>query len=182
MAITITTLNGTDSIASSRITLNDNYNTIVSALNSVLSIIDIATGKIDNSSYGSNNDIETEDLTVRGSTGGGISVITGNVTVSNGSVIIPNTGYFEIGSGTGVKIEKITKNLSSGNIPTWNISGIGTTGASGPIGYITMPRLNTATIEDIQEPQLGAVVYDITTSKLKVCVASGATGTWDNLN
>ena len=48
MAITLTTINGTDSVASSRITINDNYSTIGNALNSVLSIIDIATGKIDN--------------------------------------------------------------------------------------------------------------------------------------
>ena len=48
MAITLTTINGTDSVASSRITINDNYSTIGNALNSVLSIVDIATGKIDN--------------------------------------------------------------------------------------------------------------------------------------
>ena len=63
MAISLTTLNGTDSIAASRITLNDNFATIGSALNSLLSIIDIATGLIDNSSYGSNNNIVTGALT-----------------------------------------------------------------------------------------------------------------------
>jgi hypothetical protein len=182
MAISLTTLNGTDSLASSRITINDNFSTVLDALNDVLSIIDIATGKINNYGYGSNNDMETEDLIVRGSVGGGISVITGDITLNNGNVSVANSGYFEIGSGTGVKIEKITKNLTSGNIPTWNFSGVGSTGASGPIGYMTVPRLNTATIDDIQLPQLGALVYDIDTNELKVCTASGATGTWAACN
>ena len=43
MAISLTTLNGTDSIAASRITINDNFATISAAMNSLLQIIDIAT-------------------------------------------------------------------------------------------------------------------------------------------
>lgn len=179
MAISITPLLGTDSISSSRITVNDNLNTITDALNDVLSIIDIATGKINNYGYGSNNDMETEDLTIRGSVGGGISVISGNITVNNGNVAA--SGYFELGSGSGVQISKVTKNLTTGSIPTINVSGDGSTGGTGPIGALVVPRLTTAVINDIRLPQLGSIVFDVSTLQLKVCTASGATGTWTAL-
>ena len=127
MAIDLTQLNGTDSVSSARITLNDNFSTLEDALNRILSIIDIATGKINNYNFGSDNDMETEDLIVRGSTGGGISVLSGGISISLGNLVIGGAGYIEFGSGSNVKIEKVTKNfnLSPGNIPTWNISGTG---------------------------------------------------------
>jgi hypothetical protein len=179
MAISLTTLNGTDSVAASRITINDNFNTILDAMNDLLSIIDIATGKINNYGYGSNNDMETEDLIVRGSTGGGISVITGGINVNNGNVAV--SGYFEIGSGSGARIEKINKSsyaVPSANYMTWNLSGVGTTGGTGTMSYMVLPRKSTAEINDIAAPQLGALVYDVSTNRVKVCTASGATGTW----
>ena len=178
MAITTTTLNGTDSVASSRITINDNFNTIKSALNDVLSIIDIATGKINNSIYGSNNDIETEDLIVNGSVGGGISVLSGNVTVSTGSITI-NASHLQIGSGTNsVKIEKRTNQLPVGNIPSFNFSGSGATGGTGTSGYMSIPRVTTGTLNDIQQPSIGSIAFNTSTGKLVVCTDSGATGTW----
>ncbi len=184
MAISLTTLNGTDSVAASRITINDNFNTILDAMNDLLSIIDIATGKINNYGYGSNNDMETEDLIVRGSTGGGISVITGGINVNNGNVVI--SGYFEIGSGSGARVEKINKNsfaTPSANYMTWNLSGTGGTGGTGPMTYMVLPRKTTAEIYDILEPQLGAIVYDLSTNQVLVCIGStgGATGTWTAL-
>jgi hypothetical protein len=183
MAISLTTLNGTDSVAASRITLNDNFNTVLDALNDVLSIIDIATGKINNFGYGSNNDMETEDLVVRGSTGGGISVISGNVNVNNGNVIV--SGYFEIGSGSGARIEKITRPSYStiANYLTWNLSGAAGTGGTGVISYLALPRKTTAEIYDIEDPYLGAIVYDITTNQVRLCIGSsaGLTGTWTTL-
>jgi hypothetical protein len=185
MAISLTTLNGTDSVAASRITLNDNFNTVLDAMNDLLSIVDIATGKINNYGYGSNNDMETEDLIVRGSTGGGISIITGNVTVNTGNVIIGSNGYFEIGSGSGARIERINKNSSTtvATYLTWNFSGIGATGGTGPMAYLTLPRKSTAEIFDIEEPQLGALVYDISTNQARLCIGSsaGGTGTWTTL-
>lgn len=179
MAITITNLNGTDSVASSRITLNDNFQTIVDALNDVLSIIDIATGKIDNSTFGSNNDLVTEDLTVTGSIGGGITVNLGNITVSNGTVIVGGNNI-QVGTGSNaIYFEKITKTFTGGgNIPVVNLCGIGTTGGTGSAGYLILPRLATADINAITTPHIGAVVFDVTTGSVKVCTASGATGTW----
>ena len=189
MAITTTTLNGTDSVAASRITLNDNFQTIEDALNDVLSIIDIATGKINNYGYGSNNDMETEDLIVRGSTGGGINVISGNVTVGNGNVVIggtSGTGYVQIGAGgNSIKFEKVSRSfyVAPGNIPTINLCGATGATGTGPIGYMTIPRIDTATMQDIADPWVGSLVYDTTggtggTGALAVCVATGLTGDW----
>jgi hypothetical protein len=188
MAITITNLNGTDSVAASRITLNDNFNTITDALNDLLSIIDIATGKINNYGYGSNNDMETEDLIVRGSVGGGIDVISGNINVGNGNIIVggtSGTGYLRIGTGTNsIYFEKVAKSLYStpSSYPTVNLSGIGATGGTGPVGYVTLPRLDLSTVKDIANPQIGSLVNVVNTGGtgcfLAICMETGSTGLW----
>ena len=194
MAITLTTLNGTDSIAASRITINDNFATVGDALNEVLSIIDIATGKIDNYNFGgSNPSIETGDVIIHGTVGsGGINVLSGNVIAQNGNIVIggvSGSGYLEMGLNSGVKLQKFTKNLTVGNIPVMDISGsvgaLGTTGSTGTIGYLTLPRQPLSTIEAIQNPQLGAIVFDSTNMSVLICTgttsATGATGTWTAL-
>ena len=181
MAITTTTLNGTDSVSSSRITINDNFETLKSALNDVLSIIDIATGKINNYGYGSNNDMETEDLIVRGSVGGGVSVISGDVTVSTGAIVI-SAQYLQVGSGTNsVKVERVSRTYAgTGSIPTINFSGNGATGGTGPVGYMTIPRMTTADINSIVNPQIGSLVYDVSLNVFKGCTgsSSGAGGSF----
>jgi len=176
MAISLTTLNGTDSIASSRITINDNFTTASSAINSVLSIVDIATGFIDNTEYGSNNSIKTENLTATSA----ITLSSGNLTLSNGNII--TSGSLQLGAGTNVSINKNSHPLSSGSLFSLNVSGsTGITGDS-PVGALNIPRKSTATYEDIRNPQLGSIVYDTTTNKLMVCIStsgsSGSTGTW----
>jgi hypothetical protein len=194
MAITLTILNGTDSIAASRITINDNFATIGDALNEVLSIIDIATGKIDNYNFGgSNPSIETGDVIIHGTVGtGGINVLSGNIVAQNGNIVIggnSGSGYLELGQNSGVRIQRITKNLSVGNIPTVDFSGsageLGTTGSTGAIGYLTLPKQPLSTIQAIQNPQLGAIVFDSTNMEVLVCIgttsATGATGTWTSL-
>jgi hypothetical protein len=184
MAISTTTLNGTDSVSSSRITINDNFNTIADALNDVLSIIDIATGKINNFGYGSNNDMETEDLIVRGSVGGGINVISGNVTLQNGNAILGSTNYIQIGAGVGSAIyfKKIDKTLGLGTIPTIDLTGTGATGGTGPVGYVAVPRMALPDVLGIQNPQIGAIVNVVnaggTGCFLAICTESGTTGTW----
>ena len=180
MAISLTSLQGTDSVASSRITINDNFTTVLSALNNVLSIIDISTGKINNSVYGTNNDIETEDLIVRGTSVGGISVLTGGITVSTGNIAV-TLGKISLGAGTNAApIEKISKTFHSGagTIPVINFSGTSATGGTGTVGYLIPPKATTAAIENISTPHLGSIVYDTTTNRLKVCTVSGLTGTW----
>jgi hypothetical protein len=184
MAISTTTLNGTDSISASRISINDNFNTIKSALNDLLTIIDIATGKINNYGYGSNNDMETEDLIVRGSVGGGVSVISGDIVVNSGAIII-NSQYLQVGSGSNaVKMERVSKTLGTGTVPTVNFSGSGATGGTGPIGYMTIPRMITTDIDAIISPQLGSLVYDTILNTFKGCTGSSSVAgasTWVTL-
>ena len=178
MAISLTTLNGTDSIAASRITLNDNFATIGSALNSLLSMIDIATGLIDNSSYGSNNNIVTGALT----SNSGITINSGNLTISNGDMIL--SGKITFGSGTQVAIKKTSHNFSSVSGSIYVLDSAGATGATttGQVGYYVLPRQTTAIIKDIANPELGAVVYDTAQNVLAYCIGTtsvvGGTGTW----
>ena len=185
MAITTKTLQGTDSMSASRLTINDNIKVIESALNKLLQVFDVATGKFNNYGFGSDNDIETEDLIVRGSTNGGVSVLSGSISVSNGNVAL--SGYVEFGLGSGVRIERVNRNFFSGpgNIPTLNMSGTGSTGGTGTVGFVVLPRLDTATINDIQYPPVGAIVYDVSvgaTGAVKICYASGATGSWGTVD
>lgn len=176
MAISITTLNGTDSVSSSRITINDNFTTVLTALNKVLNIIDISTGKITNYGKGTNPDIETEDLTIKGSTNGGIIVESGNISLQGSSNLTLTNGKITIKSAT---IEGVSRTAGSSTLPTLNFSGVASaTGGVGTVGYLTIPRLATATIQAISTPHLGSLVYDTTTNKLLVCTASSATGTW----
>ena len=65
MAITIKTLKSTSSISADRITLNDNFAIITENVNSILGIVDISTGKIDNSNIGSDNTITTNGITIK---------------------------------------------------------------------------------------------------------------------
>lgn len=178
MAITLTTLNGTDSIAATRITINDNFATISAAMNSLLSIIDIATGLIDNTGYGSNSNINTENLVVTGTSG--ITVTSGNINITLGNLVLG--GAIEFGSGSNIKIKKVSKN--SGTYQVLDMAGSTTTGgtATGSIGYVALPRMTTTNIKSIANPDLGAIVYDTAQNVLAYCVgtsgASGATGTW----
>jgi len=183
MAISTTTINGTDSVAASRITINDNFNTIKDSINELLAIVDTATGKINNYGFGSNNDIETEDLIVRGSgVSGGISVLSGNISVSNGNLVLGN-GNFQIGSGSNaVTIQRATKSVTGGTVPTLNLSGTTSDTSATAVKYVTLPRLLTADIKAIQNPHLGSIVYDLGQNKFVVCTVTsstvGATGTW----
>ena len=178
MAINLTTINGTDSIAATRITINDNFATLSSAVNSLLSIIDIATGFIDNTGFGSNNNIKTGDLNVTGNIG--IVVTTGSINIQNGNLTLK--GQIEFGTGTGIAIKKVSHATSTGSIFVLDSAGsTGITG-SGAIGYQVLPRQITTIIKDIQNPELGAIVYDVTQNTLAYCVgttsSAGGTGTW----
>jgi len=184
MAITLTTLNGTDSIAATRITINDNFSTISAAMNSVLSIINIATGLIDNAGYGSNSNINTENLTVTGSSG--ITVTSGNINISLGNLVLG--GAIEFGSGTNVKIKKVLKTRSTGNIYVLDLAGsTAATGGTAPgsIGYLALPRMSTTDIKAIQNPEVGSFVYDTAQNVLAYCIGTtstiGSTGSWNKI-
>jgi hypothetical protein len=156
-----------------------NYGTCISSKSVVntpygLFWVSQETGKINNYGYGSNNDMETEDLIVRGSVGGGVSVISGDINVNSGAIIISNQ-YLQVGSGSNsVKMERVSKTLGTGTVATVNFSGSGATGGTGPVGYMTIPRLTTADINAIIEPQLGSLVYDVSLNVFKGCTGSSS--------
>lgn len=124
MAITTTDIKGTDSISASRITINDNVSTITEALNDVLSIVDIGTGRIDNTTYASLNDVKTKSITVTGS---------GGIDVQAGKVVVPSGVEFDgivIGEATdaGNPVFTVT-GASAFQVPTGATWAAGTTGA-----------------------------------------------------
>ena len=134
MAITITTLQGTNSLSADRITLNDNFKINTDAINNILGVVDTTIGLIDNTGLGgSNQTIKTE----------GIVLTTSGVDVQGGDVSIGSTGnfkattngaYLQLGADnskiidTSFTVASVTKHF------------IGTTGFSG----IEVPRMTTA--------------------------------------
>jgi hypothetical protein len=187
MAISLTTLNGTDSIAASRITINDNFATVGSALNSLLSIIDIATGLFDNSTFGSNNNIITGNIVSNGNTG--VSINSGSLSIATGNITL-GAGKIDFGVGTNVTIKK-TSHATGPASSVYVLDVAGYTGAaagasaSGNVGAFVIPRQSTAFIQSIQNPEVGSVVFNNALNTLCYCVASGttsgATGTWMKL-
>jgi hypothetical protein len=137
MAITTTDLKGTDSISASRITINDNVATISEALNDILSIVDIGTGRIDNSSYSSLNNIKTTSIEVTGNSGisvntGPLNILAGNIVISIGSLTFANVGINEATQDT-FPVLNVT-GASALQLPvgaTWTA-----TGATGMILYV----------------------------------------------
>ena len=178
MAIQLTTINGTDSIAATRITINDNFSTLSDAVNSVLQMVNISTGYFDNSTFGSNPQIKTGSVISTG----GITSQTGDIISIVGNLKLGTNGFIEFGSNSGIKIKRSSKTVSSGTISVIDYaSAVGATNA-GLIGSIVLPRQTTANIKSMQNPDIGSIVYDISQNTIAYCVgttnAAGATGTW----
>lgn len=176
MAITLIKISPKLSIQNLATVLTDNFNIIEESINDVISIVNIGTGKFDNSGYGTDNNIKTGNIEAIGTNG--ISITLGNLSLAVGRIIMSGSAS-RIEIGTNVKFERITLNLSVGTIDTIDLSG--TSGAltgTGPVGPIHLPRLDNATILDIQTPIPGMLVWDDTNSKFK-----GYDGTsWIDLN
>jgi hypothetical protein len=174
MSIQVTTLKGTNSIASDRITINDNFSINTDAINDILGILDTTTGKFDNTGIGANSTITTEGLTI---TLNGLEVQgTGNINVSNGYLKLATNGnYIELGAN-GSKIEDNV--ISAGNhvLDTQtNFVGLG------------IPKRTTAQIATLTTDltSLGAnapamIVYDTDAFKYKCW--NFDTATFDNMN
>lgn len=166
MTIELVTITPKLSIANLATVLEDNFNIIKESINDLGDIINIGTGKFDNSAYGTDNNLKTGNIESIGSTG--ITATLGNLNLSVGKVVMSGTGSrIEIGSA--VKFERITKNLSVGTIDTIDLSGTsGTLTGVGSVGPLSLPRLSTATIVDITTPTDGSMVWDDTLKKLKL--------------
>ena len=85
MSIKTKNILGTDSVSASRITINDNINTLKEALNDVLSMVDTSSGAFDNSTYASINTIKTKGITV---TTSGITAQAGNISLTLGDLVL----------------------------------------------------------------------------------------------
>jgi len=134
MAINTKNVLGTDSVSSSRITINDNVNTLKEALNDVLSIIDTSTGAINNSVYGSTNTIKTKGITV---TTSGITIQAGDITSTLGDIVL-DSGKIKL------KNIELTQSIDgSSTIFSIGASGMGlpTASATGDFASISAPTL-----------------------------------------
>ena len=146
MAITTKDILGTDSISASRITINDNTNTLKEALNDVLSMIDTSTGAFDNSTYGSINTVKTKGITV---TTSGITVTAGNVALTAGDLDV---------QGGKISLQNIDLEYS-----TDGASKLMTIGGSGMI----IPMAGSTTGFTVGSANKALLIYDTTANKLK---------------
>lgn len=143
MAITTTTIAGTDSLSGSRITINDNFKTLEDALNSVLSAFDIVSGRFDNSTYGSANDILTNGITITG-TGltNALTINNGNINVLLGDVKITDNYGFYIGNLLKLNRVNVPETTGPGNYPAWDLRAPG--GTADQVAGLVLPRLTAA--------------------------------------
>jgi hypothetical protein len=158
MAISVTVLQGTSSISADRITINDNFATVVDGINNLLGILDTTTGKFDNTGVGANSVIVTEGLTV---TLDGIDIVVGDLGLDAGNVILnADESYIQLGSAGSQLAEKIFPKVSSGNFSGLDIS---------LFDLVKLPKKTTAEIADIDTANLegGELVYDSTTNTPK---------------
>jgi len=141
MAITITPLNGTDSISSSRLTINDNFNICKNAINNIITVLSQSTYSFNNVSQGGT--ISTTGLTIAGSAG---------ITLNLGNLSIANGGISAVGA-TFTGDVKLRGDVLFG-ATTIDLAG------NGSITYVTLPKMTTAQIKNTSGP-VGAIVYNI---------------------
>tara|TARA_Y100001937_G_scaffold116495_1_gene168495 strand:- start:395 stop:910 length:516 start_codon:yes stop_codon:yes gene_type:complete len=123
MAITITTLQGTNSLSADRITINDNFKINTDAINNILGVVDTTTGLIDNTGVGSNNTIKTDGIVL---TTSGVDVQGGNVSISSGSFKATTNGSFlELGADNSKIIDTILPVGTGGPSPSHIIGATG---------------------------------------------------------
>tara|TARA_B110000444_G_C18762929_1_gene558516 strand:+ start:271 stop:795 length:525 start_codon:yes stop_codon:yes gene_type:complete len=161
MAITITTLQGTNSLSADRITLNDNFKINTDAINNILSIVDTTTGLIDNTGVSTNNVIKTEGLTTSGSANNGIEVQTGNINITAGSFKATTNGSFlELGADNSKIIDTVLPVGTGGPSPSHIIGATGFIGIQ--ISEMTTTERTAVTLTSTS-PKI--ITFDTTDSK-----------------
>ena len=184
MAVTTTTIAGTDSLSGSRITINDNFKTLEDALNSVLSAFDIVSGRFDNSSYSSSNDIITNGIIINGTGLTNALTITNNdINVSNGNIKISAANHLLIGSLLELNQFDLPETSGPGSYPTWDLRDPGAT--TDTVGGLVMPRLTGAgftAIGPTTSIPLGTIVFTEegpgASAPLRVWWDNGTGATW----
>jgi hypothetical protein len=187
MAITTTTIAGTDSLSGSRITINDNFKTLENALNSVLSAFDLVSGRFDNATYGSANDIITNGITITGiGLTNALTINNGNINILLGDVKVTDNYGFYIGNLLELNKQDITLTLG-GTYPTWDFRSPGAT--SNTVGGMVLPHLDAsgfAAIDTTTTPPVnGTLVFTDAgpgVTPLKLWWTTGPSGaTWYNV-
>jgi len=142
MNINLTTINGTDSIASSRLTINQNFSTVAAYISIYNTLIDAST----------------KNITTTGTlTSGGITVSNGNIAINGGGISCTGATF----SGN--------VNLQSGIVfgaTSVNFAGVAT---SSIINHITLPRRTKAQILATSAPA-GAMVFNTTDAVPCYCI------------
>jgi hypothetical protein len=156
MAIQITTLKGTSSISADRITLNDNFKIITDTINQLLGIVNVVTGKIDNSTVGTNGTITTNGITVNIS---GLEIVGGDINLGNGNLIIAKSGsYIKLGQDNSQIKDTLIGSSHILEFP--NFAGI------------SLPRLTTSNITNItgglSETGPNIMVFNTDTNKPQI--------------
>ena len=143
MAVTTTAIAGTDSLSGSRITINDNFKTLEDALNSVLSAFDIVSGRFDNSSYSSANDIITNGIVINGNgLTNALTIVNNDINVQNGNINLAATNHLLIGAQLELAQFNLPETVGPGSYPTWDLRDPGAT--TDTVGGVVLPRLTGA--------------------------------------
>lgn len=125
MAIALTTMTGADGVRSSRAVINGNFSTVSNSMNKILTVIDTTTGKIDNTTLGSNNTIKTKAIEL---TEGDVGINLGNAVISVGHVQL-NGATAQVQYGSNVFTGKQTINATS----DYDYLTVGGSGISHPV-------------------------------------------------
>ena len=163
MAINLTTILGTDSLAANRIVINDNFKSLSSSFNKILSVLDINTGMIDNTNSVIPT-MSTGNLSIKGPVG--IVINSGDLVLSTGSVKIGGTAFIEFGSQSGITIKRTNKSNGSNSIPILDFSGSTGPTFNGSQAYISLPKYSNSVIMDVDgttllnNPEYGSIFYD----------------------
>ncbi len=141
MAVTTTAIAGTDSLSGSRITINDNFKTLEDALNSILSAFDIVSGRFDNSSYGSANDILTNGMTINGNgLTDALLINLGDLNMVSGNIKLAETSHLVIGNLLELAQFNLEEVSSPGAYyPSWDLRSPG--GTPDTVGGLILPNL-----------------------------------------
>lgn len=151
MAISITTLKGTNSLSADRITINDNFNVNTNAINELIGILNTTTGKFDNTGVGADSTITTEGITI--STTKGVDVQLGNINVENGNITLKKDGSsIELGTSSSKIVDTVITvgsdtyhallfenlvGIQAPNVTENTLNAIGVTGTSNLIVFDT---------------------------------------------
>ena len=162
MAVTTTSIAGTDSLSGSRITINDNFKTLEDALNSVLSAFDIVTGSFNNATYGSSNDITTNGIQIQGNgLTDSLAITSGDINVQNGSIKLAATKNLLIGSQLQLE-DNVISLTTTGSYPSWDLRGA--TKTQDNTGGVVLPSLTASGFDNIDvtvgnQPPIGTLVF-----------------------